>query len=223
MSRLPVAAAGLLFDMDGVLVSSIASAERCWKRWAQHYGIADWESFRIPHGVRAIDIVRMAKPDIDAYEGLKLIEDMEVADVGDVEVLRGVRQLLTSLPKDRWTIVTSAGRRLMIARLAAAGLPAPEQMITAESVEKGKPDPEPYRRGAEILGVNPADCIVVEDAPSGVKAGLAAGARVLAVMGTHSAEQLREAGATWIVESLESVSAKPSADGLDVLMDVLLG
>ena len=221
MPRLQVAAAGLLFDMDGVLVSSIASAERCWKRWAQHYGIADWESFRIPHGVRAIDIVRMAKPEIDPYEGLKLIEDMEVADVADVEVLRGVRRLLTSLPKDRWTIVTSAGRRLLIARLEAAGLPAPERLITAESVEKGKPDPEPYRRGAEILGVNVAECIVVEDAPSGVKAGLAARARVLAVTGTHSEQQLREAGATWVVESLECVWAQAADGGVDLLMDVL--
>ena len=221
MPQIEVAAAGLLFDMDGVLISSIASAERCWRRWAQHYGIANWGSFRIPHGVRAIDIVRMSKPDIDAHEGLRLIEDMEIADVSDVQVLRGVRRLLTSLPEDKWTIVTSAGRRLMLARLKAAGLPVPERMITAESVEKGKPDPEPYRRGAEILRLDVAACVVVEDAPSGVKAGLAAGARVLAVTGTHTAEQLRAAGATWVVESLEGVSAQVAGDGLALRLDLV--
>lgn len=196
---------GLLFDMDGVLVSSIASAERCWRAWARHYGLPHWETFRIPHGVRAIDIVRMSKPDIDPYEGLRLIEEMEINDVSDVQLLPGARALLESLPQGCWTIVTSAGRRLMLARLRAAGLPVPERMITAEDVEKGKPDPEPYCRGAKILGLAPADCVVVEDAPSGVRAGLAAGSRVLGVLGTQDAAVLHEAGASWIVRSLEDV------------------
>jgi sugar-phosphatase len=200
-----IAAKGLLFDMDGVLVSSIASAERCWRAWARHYGLANWETFRIPHGVRALDIVKMSAPDIDPYEGLRLIEEMEINDVSDVQLLPGARALLESLPKGCWTIVTSAGRRLMLARLRAAGLPVPERMITAEDVEKGKPDPEPYRRGAEILGLTAADCAVVEDAPSGVRAGIAAGARVLGVLGTHEAAALREAGAVWVVRSLEDV------------------
>ena len=205
MARVEVEVAGVLFDMDGVLVSSIASAERCWKLWAKHYGVPGWETLRIPHGVRAIDIVRLLKPEIDAYEGLKLIEDMEVADVSDVELLPGAQALLESLPRGRWTIVTSAGRRLLLARLNAAGLPVPERLIAAEDVTRGKPDPEPYVRGAEILGRDVRQCVVVEDAPSGVKAGLAAGARVLAVTGTHTPEQLHEAGATWVVRSLREV------------------
>jgi len=116
----------MLFDNDGVLISSIASAERCWVRWAKHYGVPDAEHFKIPHGVRAIDIVRMTKPEIDAEAGLKLIEDWEIEDVADIEVLPGARALLESLPKGKWTIVTSAGRRLITARVKAAGLPLPE-------------------------------------------------------------------------------------------------
>lgn len=211
MAFVEVDAAGVLFDMDGVLVSSIASADRCWKRWARHYGVPNAETFEIPHGMRAIDIVRLTKPDIDALEGLKLIEDMEVEDVADIQVLPGARALLESLPPERWAVVTSAGRRLVLARFAVAGLPVPERLVTAESVERGKPDPEPYRRGAELLGVPAAECVVVEDAPSGVRAGLAAGCRVLGVVGTHTGEELRAAGATWVVASLENVRAEDSA------------
>jgi sugar-phosphatase len=81
-------------------------------------------------------------------------------------------------------------------------------------VERGKPDPEPYRRGAELLGLTPRECVVVEDAPSGVGAGIAAGCRVLGVLGTHSAEELREA--TWIARSLREVEIAVTADGLEL-------
>lgn len=180
----------------------------------EHYDVPDWENFHIPHGVRAIDIVKMTKPDIDPLEGLKLIEDMEVEDVGDIEVLAGAGDLLRSLPAGRWTIVTSAGSRLMEARVKAARLPLPTEWIAAESVQKGKPDPEPYRRGAALLGFEAADCIVVEDAPSGVKAGKAAGARVLGVLGTHDEATLREAGADWVAQSLVGVTLLGSDGGL---------
>jgi sugar-phosphatase len=202
-----VTAAGLLFDMDGVLVSSIGSVNRCWKRWAAHYGVENAESYEIPHGTRAIDIIKTLRPDIDAAVGLKLIEDMEIEDVADLDVLAGAKELLESLPAERWAIVTSATKRLAIARLGVARLPVPERFITGDMVEKGKPDPEPYRRGAELLGFAAKDCVVVEDAPSGVGAGVAAGCRVLGVLGTHSAEELRAAGVSWVVASLSDVTA----------------
>ena len=148
-------------------------------------------SFEVPHGTRAIDIVRMLRPDIDADGGvLRVIEDMEIEDTADLQVLPGVKALLRALPLERWAIVTSATRRLLLARLEAAGLPVPERLISGDMVERGKPDPEPYRRGAELLGLRPEECVVVEDAPSGVGAGMAAGCRVLGVLGTHSAEEL---------------------------------
>jgi sugar-phosphatase len=198
----------MLFDMDGVLISSIGSVLRSWRRWGAHYGVPNAESIEIPHGTRAIDIIPLIKPEIDPVEGLRLIEDMEIADTDDLEVLPGVRALLESLPPERWAIVTSATGRLLLGRLKAAELPVPERRISGDMVERGKPDPEPYRRGAELLGFPAAECVVVEDAPSGVQAGRGAGCRVLGVLGTHSAEELREAGAMWVVESLTKVRAE---------------
>jgi len=209
-----VRAKGILFDMDGVLINSIGAAVRCWKRWAKMYGVPNAEEFEIPHGVRSIDLVKMLRPDIDPQEGLRAIEDMEVEDVADLQVLPGVKALLESLPPERWAIVTSATRRLLLARLKAAGLPAPERIISAEMVERGKPDPEPYRRGAELLGFRPEKCVVVEDAPSGVGAGKAAGCRVLGVLGTHSAAELHEAD--WVVGLLEGLVVKVNGAGLEL-------
>ncbi len=221
MAETIVEAKGLLFDMDGVLVSSIGSVNRCWRKWAEHYGVVDADKVQIAHGTRAVDIIQLLKPGLDVAEGLKLIEDMEIDDVDDLEVLAGAKELLESLPAERWAIVTSATKRLAIARLGVAGLPVPERFITGDMVEKGKPDPEPYRRGAELLGFAAAECVVVEDAPSGVGAGVAAGCRVLGVLGTHSAEELRAAGVSWVVGSLAGVRAEVVEGGLRLSVEVV--
>lgn len=221
MAHETVEVVGVLFDMDGVLVSSIGSVLRSWRRWAKHYGLPNPEKIEIPHGVRAVDIMTQLKPDIDKVEGLKLIEEIEIADTADLEVLAGVRVLLESLPAHHWAIVTSATRRLLLGRLKAAGLPVPDRIISGDQVKKGKPDPEPYRRGAELLKARPEDCLVVEDAPSGVRAGVAAGCRVLGVLGTHKAEELREAGASWVVQSLANVRAGSSDGRIVVSIDAL--
>ena len=128
-----------------------------------------------------------------------------------------MKALLESLPVERWAIVTSATKRLMLGRLKVAGLPVPERIISGDMVERGKPDPEPYVRGAALLGFTPGECVVVEDAPSGVGAGLAAGCRVLAVLGTHELEELREA--TWVTLSLEDVVVTTKADGLELCFE----
>ncbi len=182
---------GLLFDMDGVLISSIGSAVRCWRRWAKMYGVPDADNFEFPHGVRATDTIRAWRPDLDeagVREALRVIEDLEIEDTGDLKVLPGVRELLASLPPERWSIVTSATHRLLLGRLKAAELPLPARIIAGDDVVHGKPHPEPYMTGAKLLGFAPADCVVVEDAPAGVGAGVAAGCRVLGVLGTHEAE-----------------------------------
>ena len=209
-----VTAQGILFDMDGVLISSIGSVARSWRRWAKQYDLPNAESFEVPHGMRARDIIKTLRPDIDLQEAVKVIEDLEVEDVADLQVLPGVRELLESLPLERWAIVTSSTRRLLLARLTAAGLPMPERIISGDDVERGKPDPEPYRRGAELLGFGPPECLVVEDAPSGVGAGKAAGCRVLGVLATHSAAELDRAD--WIVGSLEGLAVRVNEDGLEL-------
>ena len=209
---LSITTRGLLFDMDGVLVSSIGSVTRCWRRWAAHYGIPNADTYEVPHGRRAIDIVKQLRPDIDPIEGLNFIEDMEIDDTADLIVLPGVKSLLESLPPERWAIVTSATRRLLLGRLRTAGLPIPTFVITADMVENGKPHPEPYRRGAALLNLSPEDCVVVEDAPSGIGAGVAACSRVLAVMTSHVIDELQQAN--WIVPSLEHVTAATTPAGL---------
>ena len=211
---------GLLFDMDGVLVSSIGSVNRCWRQWAALYHVPNAEHFEVPHGRRAIEIVALLRPDIDPAEGLRAIEDLEIADTADIVVLPGVRALLEALPQDRWAIVTSATYRLMIPRLKAAGLPVPQRIISGDMVEHGKPHPEPYQRGAALLGFPPEQCIVVEDAPSGVGAGVAAGSRVLGVLGTHPREELYAAGATWCVDSLEALQMTEVEGGLQLRFTV---
>ena len=205
---------GILFDMDGVLVSSIGSVNRSWRKWAEHYGLPNPETFQIEHGTRAMDTIAKLKPDLDVAEGLQLIEDLEMEDVADLKVLPGARALLESLPPERWAIVTSATNRLLLGRLAAAALPVPERFISGDMVQRGKPDPEPYRRGAELIHSAPKDCLVVEDAASGVGAGIAAGCRVLGVLGTHKEAELRAAGASWVVRALEDVSAQVGAQSL---------
>lgn len=209
-----VSTKGLLFDMDGVLISSIGSVIRCWRVWAKRYDVPNADTYDVPHGMRAIEIVQSLRPDIDPQEGLRVIEDLELEDMAGLKVLPGVKALLESLPRDRWAIVTSATHRLMLGRLKAAGLPIPERIISADMVERGKPDPEPYVRGAELLGFSPSECIVVEDAPSGVGAGIAAGCRVLGVLGTHAADELH--GASWIAPSLDEVTVSATAGGLEV-------
>ncbi len=216
LAPIEIQAQAFLFDMDGVLISSLGSAVRCWRRWAAMYGIPDAENFDLPHGVPARDIIRQVRPDVDADEALRVIEDLEIEDVSDLRVLPGVADLLASLPAERWTIVTSCTRRLADARLQAAGLPLPKRMITADMVTRGKPDPEPYRRGAEVLGFAPEDCIVVEDAASGVAAGAAAGCRVLALLSSTPADELQ--AATWIAESLDGVTAHASGTGLQITL-----
>jgi sugar-phosphatase len=219
LSSVIVETKGMLFDMDGVLISSIASVNRCWRRWAAHYGVPNADTIEIAHGTRAVDIMLGFRPDFSpeqAREGLRLIEDMEIEDVSDLEVLPGVRDLLASLPPERWTIVTSATRRLMLGRLRAAQLPFPVRLIAGDDVINGKPHPEPYMKGAALLGLSPEDCLVVEDAPTGVGAGVAAGCRILGVLGTHHADDLYLAGAAWVVESLVGVDIRAGEDGLEL-------
>ena len=207
---------GFLFDMDGILISSLGSVERSWRIWALDHAVDPDLAIRTAHGCRAIETIRKLRPDLYDQAELRRIEDLEVADQEGVTVLAGIPALLASLPAARWTVVTSATERLARVRLAAAGLDVPAQCITADQVTAGKPSPEPYLRGAALLGLPPADCVVFEDSGSGAIAGRAAGCTVLATLFSHTAEQLH--AAHFLVPDLTAVAAhwQPDADRFQV-------
>ncbi|MGC1872809.1 MAG: HAD-IA family hydrolase [Acidobacteriaceae bacterium] len=210
-NSLSVRVRGVLIDMDGVLISSVEADERCWLQWARMHGIEEGFPLRATHGRRAIDTIRALYPDFDAIEEAQRLEELDEQDREDIVVLPGAQKLLSALPPAAWTIVSSASERLMRGRLGYAGIPFPPRVISADSVTRGKPDPQPYLAGAELLGVASCECLVIEDAPSGVEAGKAAGCKVLAVQTSHRVKDL--AGADWIVPSLLQVSATAASDG----------
>ncbi len=197
---------GILFDMDGVLVSSIGSVERTWEKWARARGIEPEHAIRMAHGRRAIETVRQLRPDLNDLQELQWLEDMELVDKVGLSILDGVRPILDSLPEKYWTVVTSATERIARTRMEHGGIRVPAHIVSAEDVQLGKPHPEPYRKGAEILGLAPEDCLVIEDSASGAEAGHAAGCMVLATLFSHSAESLRFAN--YIVRSLTDVQVR---------------
>jgi sugar-phosphatase len=205
---------GILFDMDGVLISSIGSVERSWETWAVSRGIDPALAIRTAHGRRAIETIRLLRPDLDDQAELDWIEEMEVADNVGLTMLSGVRPILEALLEKPWTVVTSATDRLARSRMAHGGVPVPARIISADIVTNGKPDPEPYLKGAAILGLAPADCLVIEDSASGATAGRAAGCQVLATLFSHSLASL--ADADWIVPSLDDVHVSVINDALEV-------
>ncbi len=209
--------AAVLFDMDGTLVDSTASVVRCWVRLAEELGVGlDRLRAAAGHGRPARDIVADLLPGEDERvraAALARITELEVADVEGVVALPGAVAALTAAGA-RGAIVTSCTRDLAVARWSAAGLPVPAVVVTADDVARGKPDPEPFLSGARLLGVDPARCLVVEDAPAGLVAGRAAGAATLAVTTTHAAEDL---DADLVVPDLAAVRWHADADGVTLL------
>jgi mannitol-1-/sugar-/sorbitol-6-phosphatase len=201
---------GILFDLDGVLVDSTPAVARVWTIWANKHGFVPDEVVRQAHGRPSLTTIRELLPHADHEAENREVERGEIEDVDGVIPLPGALELLQALPPDRWAIATSCTRRLAEVRIRAAGLPVPKHLITSNDVLHGKPDPEPYIKAAKILGLAPADCIVVEDAPAGIRAGKAAGARVLALRTTAPDAELTQAGADWIVNDLASLRLNPS-------------
>ena len=208
-------AEALLFDNDGTLVSSLESVRRCWTRWAAEFGITAEDFARVElHGRTAVAIAADLLPADIVPAAVARIEALEVEDVpnGGAVPLPGTRDFLDSLPADRWAVVTSATRRLAEARLAHAGI-LPKTLVVAEDVTRGKPDPEPYLLAARQLGVDPARCVVFEDAPAGLQAGRAAGMITVALATTHEAHEL---DADLVVSDLSALSALVSDGGVEI-------
>jgi mannitol-1-/sugar-/sorbitol-6-phosphatase len=181
-----------LFDLDGVLVDSRGVVERTWRRWGKRHQLDIEPMLRIAHGRRAMDTLRATVPHLATEPEVAWLDAAELEDVAGLAPIQGAREFLASLPADRWGIVTSCTRPLAQLRLTAVGFTAPDMMVVSEDVRHGKPAPDGYRLGAERLGYDPRDCIVFEDAPPGVQAARAAGARVIGLTTTHAPEQLRD-------------------------------
>jgi mannitol-1-/sugar-/sorbitol-6-phosphatase len=209
-----ISCAALLFDMDGVLIDSTPAVARVWRRWALEHGFNPEEVVARAHGRPSLTTVREYLPNANHEAENREVERREIEDIEGVVPLPGALELLASLPADRWTIVTSCTRRLAEVRLRAAGLPLPKKLITSNDVTHGKPYPEPYLKGAAILGFPPADCVVLEDAPAGVRAGKAAGAKVIAFKTTVQESALREAGSDWILNNCSDIRVLDVRNGL---------
>lgn len=194
--------AAVLFDNDGTLVDSTGSVERSWVRWALEHDI-DPRTLVGHHGMPAPAIIRSVAPHLDPTEAFARIERLEVDDVEGVLALPGVHDAIRALEGAPVAVVTSATGELARVRLAAAEIGI-DEVVTFDDVERGKPHPDPFLLAAERLGVDPAECLVCEDAPSGIAAARAAGCSVVAVTTTSGAGDL--ADADLVVESLADVT-----------------
>ncbi|HUK48059.1 MAG TPA: HAD family hydrolase [Terriglobales bacterium] len=212
-----LACSGLLFDLDGVLVDSTPAVARVWTKWALAHGFDPAETVRKAHGRPSVATVRDFLPDADAEKENEVILRGEIEDTDGVIPLPGARELLNSIAEDQWALVTSCARPLAEVRLRTAGLPVPRRMITCDDVRHGKPDPEPYKKGAALLGVPPAKCIVFEDAPAGIQAGKSAGALVIALPTTSPNPELEAAGADWIIRGYQDLSVMQADHGSNAL------
>jgi len=215
-----VACMAILFDLDGVLIDSTPAVTRVWRSWALAHGFNPEEVVARAHGRPSLSTIRDYVPLGDHEAENREVERREIADLDGVVPLPGALELLASLPQDRWTIVTSCTRALAQVRIRAAGLPLPARLITSDDITHGKPNPEPFLRGAAGLGFPPAECIVLEDTAAGIRAGKAAGARVVAFTTTAQEAELKEAGADWIVKNPADIHLQ--RDGASLCMELNL-
>ena len=198
-------AQGLLLDLDGTLIDSLPAVDRAWGTFAGKHGFAhEYVRERI-HGRRSIDSIRELLPDHDAEVEDAWIRDLESRDTEGVIALPGAKALLEALPLDRWAVVTSGTSDVARARIAAAGLPLPKFAVFGEDVAHGKPHPEPFERGARLLGFSPADCVGFEDTDAGLASVEAAFVRAVAV------------GRPPLMD-LSAVSLKVDHEGLELLI-----
>ena len=200
----------ILFDLDGVLLDSTRVVAEQYTRWALENGIDPAEVMKAAHGVRTLEVVQRVAPHLDAIAETRKIEDREAVADGIIAI-PGAVALLNTIPRGRWCVVTSGTHFLATTRMQKFGIPIPDILVTADDVTHGKPDPEPYRRGAELLKANPADCIVFEDAPAGIRSAHAAGMKVISMPSTYRAADLHEADV--IVPGLASIHIRLDAAG----------
>lgn len=192
-ASLLAAADALLVDLDMTLVDSTAPVERAWSAFARRHGLDPLAVLRFAQGRPSRESVRLLAPDSDHAREAGILERTEIADTDGIVALPGAHALLTG--RRCLAIVTSCSTELAHARLRAAGLPVPDVLVSSDGLERGKPDPECFLIGARRLEVDPARCVVLEDAPAGITAGRAAGAIVIGLRTSHPDADLTEADA----------------------------
>jgi len=200
-----------LFDLDGVLADSTRQVDREWREWADRKGVDGDAIMAFAHGVRTIEVIRRVAPQLDAEMEAAAIENHEAHDQRGVIVMPGALELVASIPKGRWGVVTSGSRLLATSRLPHCGLPVPDVLVTSDDVVNGKPDPEPYLKGAELFGLSPAECLVIEDAPAGIQSAHAGGLKVIAITSTYPAEAVKHADA--VVATLRQIQVRSNGAG----------
>lgn len=205
--------------MDGVLVNSKAVIERVLQRWADRRGLDREAMLHLPHGQKTSDTVRGLAPHLNLADEVAWLDAEEERDLAGI-VVPGAARLIGALAPEEWALVTSAGRELAVLRLAAAKVPLPRTIVSGESVTRGKPDPEGYLMGARLLGRRPDECVVVEDAPAGIAAGLAAGMRVIGVATTYERARLAPLGCAAIVSTLADISLEPRGAAASVVLHI---
>jgi sugar-phosphatase len=207
----------VLFDLDGVLVDSRAVVERHWRAFACKYGLDSAEVLSSIHGRRTADNIAVFAPHLDAAAATREFEQLETEDVAGVHALPGAANLVNGLPAGTWAVVTSGSLAVASARIEAAGLPVPEVLITADDIDRGKPEPDGYVAATERLSAPPERCLVVEDTPPGLAAGRAAGARTLGLLTTH---ELTELDATVLAADLSACFLCQTAHRGPVTLDI---
>jgi sugar-phosphatase len=212
--------AAILFDLDGVLIDSTESVTRHWKEWAATHGLDLDEIMQVAYGVRTIETMRRIAPHLDAQKEAAVFGAHEVDDTEGVVPIDGAGRMLAALPQGRWAIVTSCGANLARARLTQAHLPIPRILITADDIGQGKPAPDPYLAAAKQLGIAAKRCVVIEDAPAGIEAGIRAGMAVIGLTTTHRREELFEKGADVVIDQLASLSIQEAGDRTALILDI---
>lgn len=214
-----LAADAALIDLDGTLVDSSQALVRCWTRWAREFEVAEADLARVAKdGLTSQAIVRALVPPHRVEEAQRRIEELETADVEGIVALPGALDLLAALPTGRWAVVTSGTTAVATARMKAAGI-STDVLVSADDVRQGKPHPEPYLLGAKLLGIDPARCVVIEDAPAGLASAAAAGMRSVAVRraqapGSYAGKHTRqeELRADLVVEGLHKLGVRLDDD-----------
>jgi mannitol-1-/sugar-/sorbitol-6-phosphatase len=205
----------ILFDMDGTLVDSTRVVERAWRRWAEPHAIPLETLLEFSHGRPTLATMAHFRPGVDHSRALDEMARYEETELDGIVSVPGAAQVLDALRDHPWAVVTSAWRTLAEARIRAAGLPLPPVIVPVDEIRNGKPDPESFLRAAELLKVAARECVVFEDTRPGIDAGLAAGMRVVGLLTTVPAGQLRHQP---LVRDFRDVTVRPEGDRLSITL-----